>query len=276
MRTYNKSIPRYVGITDFTEVSQALGMRDVLRNATQRMKTPPVLMVGIMMSFKTLWNVPSKWTPIWPSKELLGDTFPPYETKGVLNTLHYADFEDHQNWPEEQNLFHSLAKAIDYARNNLHAIQLDMTWPSPGSIASAVHASRLVIPVILQVGRGALHQALYNPGIVADLLGDYTDVIDGVLIDQSMGEGKLMEVGLLESYIEAISLKHPKMHIAVAGGLSFTTLDVMVPLLEKFPNLSIDAQAGLRSSKNPMDPIEWEMAKSYLEKAGSLFTKYER
>lgn len=194
----------------------------------------------------------------------------------MLNTLHYADFNDPAGWPEEQNLFYSLAKAIDFAKNNLHAIQLDMSWPDPGMVASAVHASRRYIKVILQIGRQALAMAGHDPERVAEMLGDYEGVVDGILLDQSMGEGKLLDVRFLMRYIDAIRNAHPNLHIAVAGGLSHRTLDVIAPLLDKYTRLSIDAQAGLRSSNNPMDPIDWRMAESYLQKVGLLFKKYER
>lgn len=239
------------------------------------MKNPPVLMVGLMMSFKTLWNIPSKWDPVFPLKERLDNIFPEYDY-GTLNTLHYADFENPENWPEEKNLFYSLSKAMSYARGNLHAVQLDMTWPDPGMIASAVHASRHVVQVILQIGRKALEQADRNPKEVVSMLEDYTNVIDGVLLDQSMGEGKLMDPNLLLSYAEAISVAHPSLHIAVAGGLEPKNVEVLEPLLERFPNLSIDTQAGLRPDKNIMKPISWRMAEAYLERTGALFKRYEK
>lgn len=276
MKLFDKPIPRYVGITDFMSRQHALEMAKILAENTKVMKTPPVLMVGIMMSFKTLWDIPNKWMPIWPAKERLDNIFPEYDTPGVLNTLHYADFEDHSAWPTEQNLFQSLFRAMDFARNNLHAIQLDMTWPDPGHIANAVHATRRCIQVILQIGRKAFAEAENNPEVVVEMLGDYNEVIDGVLLDQSMGEGKLMQPAELIPYIDAIKRFHPKMHVAVAGGLGPDTISVLDPLLQVFPDLSIDAQGALRKNKNAMDPIDWFMASRYLIKASKTFVQFEQ
>ncbi len=276
MKLFDKPIPRYIGITDFTSRKQAEEMADVLARKTKGMKVPPLLMVGIMMSFKTLWEIPSEWASIWPAKERLDDIFPEYDTPGVLNTLHYADFHDPAGWPLEQDLFHSLFRAMDYARNNLHAIQLDMTWPDPGQIYSAVHASRRAIQVILQVGIKALAEAENNPGIVGEMLGDYVDVLDGVLLDQSMGEGKLLKPEELLPFIQEIKKVHPKMHIAVAGGLGPSTMSVIEPLLRVYPDISIDAQAALRPSKNARHSLDNFMSTRYLVEASETFAKFEK
>lgn len=273
MKEYDTQIPRYVGITDFTNSKQAFKMRWTLAQNTVGMRTPPVLMVGIMMSFKTLWGIPCKWTDVFPRKEEIDAIFPPYEEEGFLNTLHYADFEDQKALPHERTLFFSLAKALDYAKN-CHAVQLDMTWPDPGVVASAIQSARRPIGVILQIGREALKQADYDPATVVRYLEDYVDVVDGVLLDQSMGEGKLMEPEILISYMNAISRAHPKMHLAVAGGLDPSNLEILVPLLKAYPNLSIDAQAGLRRNRDPKIPIDWLFAAMYTATAGQLFKKY--
>lgn len=275
MRLFEKPIPRYIGITDFETRQQAHTMANVLATHTKKMKNPPVLMVGIMMSFKTLWDISSEWTSVWPAKERLDEIFPEYDTPGILNTLHYADFHDPAGWPPEKDLFHSLFRAMDYARNNLHAIQLDMTWPDPGHIANAVHATRRCIQVILQIGRKAFAEAENNPGIVAEMLGDYSEVIDGVLLDRSMGEGKLMHPEELLPFISEIKRVQPKMHVAVAGGLGPDTMSVAEPLLQVFPDLSIDAQGALRESKNARDPVNWFMATRYLVEASKTFLQFE-
>lgn len=171
-KEYIYLVPRYVGVCDFTQEEQAIKMRDVLAKACKGMNVPPVLMVGIMISFKTLWNIPSQWDGVFPLKDRLPKIFPAYDA-GVLNTLHYADFHDPAGWPDEQNLFYSLSKAMDCAGPNLHAIQLDMTWPDPGMIASAIHAQRRPIGVVLQVGRQAFEEVNSDPIRVADRLGDY-------------------------------------------------------------------------------------------------------
>ena len=50
----------------------------------------------------------------------------------------------------------------------------------------------------------------------------------------------------------------------MAGGLGPDTLHTIQPLIDEFPDLSIDAQSRLRPSGNAMNPIDWGMAKSYL------------
>ncbi|MEK7062803.1 MAG: hypothetical protein AAB946_02085, partial [Patescibacteria group bacterium] len=175
----------YIGITDFTDFSQVKEMLRVFKVHCPR-GSKRILHVGVMMSYKTLNDIPSKWTNVFPPKNSIKHIF---GSNQAYNCLHYADYD---NNPE---LWRHLLHAISYGGIGINALQLDMVWPDPGEIANGVHASRKQIEVILQIGERALEEAGNDPQIVVARLEDYESVIDRVLLDKSMGRGLCMDAG---------------------------------------------------------------------------------
>ena len=254
----------YIGITDFTSFEQVTEMLKVFRNHKPT-NSRHVLHVGVMMSYKTLNGIETKWAKAFPRKETIADIFRPNEN-GVYYCLHYADYN-------HDTKFTDLVCGLEYAGPFVNAIQLDMTWPEPGIIANGVHASRKQIEVILQVGKNAIEVAGNDPAEVARRLEDYDGVIHRVLLDKSMGKGLGMDANGLIPFARAVREKFPTLGIVAAGGLGPETIQLVAPLVAAFPDLSIDAQARLRPSGNALDPIDWSMARNYLVKAHQLFTR---
>jgi hypothetical protein len=251
----------YIGITDFTDFEQVRAMSRIF-SAHRPYGSNRVLHIGVMMSYKTLHGIPSRWQNAFPSKEQIASIF---SSDKVYNCLHYADYD---NRPE---LWKSLAMAISYGGIGIHAIQLDMIWPDPEEIANGIHASGKQIEVILQVGKNALDEVGNNPQRVVERLGDYEGIAHRVLLDKSMGKGLGMDADGLVPFARAIRESFPMLGIGAAGGLGHETIHLVEPLVAVFPDLSIDAQGRLRPSGNALDPIDWSMAENYLIKAQQLF-----
>src|SRR3989344_1454841 len=169
----------YIGVVDFSDFEQVQSMLRVF-NSHLPQGSNRKLHVGLMMSYKTLNGLATKWLNVFPPKEGIANIFGSDET---YNCLHYADYD---NDPE---LWKSLARAISYGGTGIHALQLDMIWPDPGQIANGVHASRKQIEVILQIGKNALEEVGNDPQKVVERLGGYKGVIHRVLLDKSMGKG---------------------------------------------------------------------------------------
>ncbi|MFA6158043.1 MAG: hypothetical protein WC763_00240 [Candidatus Paceibacterota bacterium] len=244
----------YVGITDFTKFEQVEHMLRVFKAHIHPTSTRK-LHVGVMMSYKTLHGLETKWSKAFPPKETVASIFASGET---YNCLHYADYD------KDPDFDRSLDQAVSYGGFNLNAVQLDMVWPEPDGIAYAVPGH---IEVILQVGKNAIEQADNSPDTVVTMLGNYEGLIDRVLLDKSMGRGLGMDaIGLLP-FARAIRKRFPTLGLVAAGGLGPDTMHLVEPLVREFPDLSIDAQGRLRPSGNALDPIDWEMAGSYLCKA---------
>lgn len=250
----------YIGITDFTAFWQ---VKDMLE--TFKTHLPPgslrKLHVGVMMSYKTLHDIASRWQKAFPQKEAIADIFSSDE---AYNCLHFADYN---NMPE---LWESLAQAISYGGICIDAVQLDMIWPDPGQVMEGVHVSRKHIEVILQIGRKALHEVRNNPQALVEKLANYEGVIHRVLLDKSGGEGRGMNANELLPFARAIRENFPTLGIVVAGGLGPETMHLVEPIIKEFPDVSIDAQGRLRPSENALDPVDWNMAGTYLVKALEL------
>lgn len=251
----------YIGITDFTDFEQVREMSQVFDDHLPQ-GSDRLLSVGVMMSYKTLNGIPSKWQNVFPSKEKIASIFSSDE---VYNCLHYADYDNNPD------LWKSLAKAVSYGGIGIHALQLDMVWPEPSEIANGVHTSRRQIEIILQIGKNALEEIDNDPQKLVERLGDYDGVIHRVLLDKSAGKGLGLDASGLIPFVREIKEEFPTLGIGAAGGLGPDTLQLVEPLISVLPELSIDVQGRLRPSGNNLDPIDWHMARNYLVKAIQLF-----
>src|SRR5437868_5866280 len=105
----------YVGVTGFMsrpEVVEALAM--VPRGSVRR------LMVGVLMSSKTLVGQINKWPGRYPKKDAIVDIF--IDDPRALNLIHY-------NTDNPEALFTQLAEITKLAGPNLDGFQLNIAWP---------------------------------------------------------------------------------------------------------------------------------------------------
>ena len=240
---------QYVSITDFFTVDQARQMRELIPRDSGL-----VLGVGVMMSWKTMNDIPTKWVNSFPPVYKIPSIFEP--DPRVFNVLHYASDV------EPEALFHQLAKATELARPYMEGLQLDIEWPSVGALRR-YKKSYPGIKIILQVGPQALETVKHDAKEIARRVAEeYLPYVDYVLLDGSGGRGIPMETGPLLEKIAAIKQRTPLMPIAVAGGLGPNTLHLVEPILRVYPSVSIDAQGRLRREK--MDPIDWDMSSKYV------------
>ncbi len=256
------SLTPYIGITDFTHPGQ---VRQMLRTFQLR-PIPRKLHVGVMMSRKTLNGLGTKWAIAFPAKETISDIF---YSEEAYNCLHYADSE------RDPDLAENLSSAIGWGRDYIDAVQLDLTWPEPAAIADGIRCSRKKIEVILQIGQRAFNEVNNDPAALIAKLEAYTGIIHRVLLDKSMGQGKGMDAKGLIPFARAIRNRFPDMGIGAAGGLGPDTMHLVEPLLAEFPDLSWDAQGRLRRSGDALnDPIEWDLAETYVTKSVDLALEY--
>lgn len=247
----------YVGITDFMTLSQVEDMQVVFKT-NLRPGSKRKLHVGVMTSYKILHEMATKWSKAFPLKEEIASIF---GSPQAYNCLHYVDYEDHNC------VWKDLSQAISYGGANINALQLDMIWPDPWDIRDGVKTSGKKVEVILQVGMKAIEEADNDPDVVIQWLKRYNGFIDRVLLDMSMGRGVSMNTEVLMPFAKAISRKLPELGLVVAGGLGPNTIGLVEPLVQKFPDISIDAQGKLRPSGSALDPIDWGFAEKYLVEA---------
>lgn len=247
----------YIGITGFTKKHEVLSALNVFPNQIDRL-----LMVGILASWKSLRGTPLK--PIWqkqtPSSEVIKDLFP--ENNKALNLVHLST--------GGSTLLADMLKIHKLAGKNFHGFQLNMAWPEIRSLDEYRMAVELDYRLVLQIGRVAMARVGDTPQGMIKMLYHYHPVINDILLDPSSGRGQAFDPKGAEDLLSAIADKRWGLGLGVAGGLGPDSLDLIQPLIEKFPNLNIDAQGRLRDSENDLD---LNKVKTYLNKASELFLK---
>ena len=255
--------PPYIGITDVPSAEWLKSMLRFYIDVDDRGGlVSHQLHAGVMMSYKTLNGLETKWSAVWPKKEGIANIFLPTHF-ALLNTLHYADYEG-------IDVEEGLLQAVHFGGPNLDALQLDMIWPDPFAVRCCA-ARHPHLRIILQVGSKALAQVNDDPKTLIERLEQYEGIVHDVLLDKSGGRGQGLDAALLEPFIYELRARRPDLGIAVAGGLGPDTLHLVEPLIRKFPGLSIDAQGQLRPSGNSLDPIDRTRAEDYLHKAVAMF-----
>jgi len=250
----------YIGICDFPTSIQALALSKMM-SAESNPLSQRLLMVGVMISRKTLNGIPSKWTKVWPPKEQLRRIFVQHHR--AFNCLHYADFDG-------EDVFLNLLRASTFGGPNLDALQLDMIWPDINALWD-FRDTREDLKIVLQVNSRAMEQLDNDPERVALRIEEYSPAINYVLLDKSMGRGQGMDAQALLPYCRAIRACTPELGLAVAGGLGPDTLHLAEPVVDEFPDVSLDAQGQLRVNGSSLDPIDWGRAVIYLKRAVKMF-----
>jgi hypothetical protein len=105
--------------------------------------------------------------------------------------------------------------------------------------------------IVLQANSTSL--AELSPKEFATSIKRYTPMISSVLIDGSGGRGVPLDAEKVRPYID--SIYDLDVNVGIAGGLSDAALEPLAgDLLQRFPQLSVDAESGLRTHYNSEQP----------------------
>jgi small basic protein len=249
--------PSFISITDFMSAAQVQTMLDVLVSLRiDRFKH--LLGVGVMTSYKAINGIPSRLGESFPKPEDIAGIFSNHVL--ALNILHYVDYKG-------IDIFSSLVTATKLAGPNLQAIQLDMVWPDPGEII-AFREAYPDIRIIIQINTKAFERIGEDPSELVIALAEYGDSVDYVLLDRSMGKGVAMDPKTMFPYLRVLDGLYG---LVVAGGLGPNTFRLAKPIVDVFPDVSLDAQGQLRPSGSYYDPIDWDMAIRYFVESAGMF-----
>lgn len=236
----------YVGITGFTS-------RDEVTEVLPHSKLEKPIMIGVLATETTLRGRQKKNNPNrYPKIGSISGIFPK-KSPSVLNLVHYSTKDD-------QTLLAQLVDLTEIAGTNLDGIQLNMTWPKISSIAG-YKKEYPQNKIILQVGPHALSAIKYSPELLLGKIKDYKQWIDGVLIDFSGGIGKPLDTERAMTIVTLLKGNISTIGVVIAGGISPLTINRIRPIIEKFPDLGIDAESGLR---NQRDFLNTKMAREYI------------
>lgn len=251
----------YIGVTDFTARNQVVNMAGLIPDSVNRR-----LHVGAMISYKTLNGIPTSmgWESIWLDERGLNELF--VNDWSVFNVLHYADY-GHERSKRAPTTVEHLLTALNRAGPYVNGLQLDMVWPTPTMIAELRYA-RPGIEIIQQVSSVAKKEA--GIGWI-DKIEKYAGIVDYLLLDSGMGRGIPFNPATVLYDIEmALSCGFSQHQLAVAGGLGPDTYMGLQPILDRYPNISCDAQGKLRPSGSATDPLNFDYVRRYIAGVCSL------
>ncbi len=232
---HENRITPYVGITGFMAKEEAGAVLQVWPENARRK-----LMIGVLVSWKTLNNLTNKWPSRYPKIEAVAEIFP--DDPRALNLVHY-------NTKNNMSPCDELTVISGAAGNSFDGFQLNIAWPDRAELAS-FRAMNPNIFIVLQIGSRAFEGVGDSPSRLAQAVNFYAEIIDHVLLDQSGGVGRPMDIELLRPYLEEISEKSEgKIGLGIAGGMSavFSQFeDQLSALVQDFPDISVDAEGKLR------------------------------
>ncbi len=243
----------YIGVTGFMS-------REQVEAALVDFPFSPFikLMVGVLVSDKTLSGVPNSYPNSFPRPDDIADIF--VDDPRVLNLVHY-------NTHDQKGLARQLDTVFEIAGPNCHGAQLNISWPNVEEL-KLLHYAWRDKQIVLQLGRVAF-EAKQSPEVVAKYLGIYKHLIDYILFDMSGGFGVEINIGLATDcygeYLKQGLNRH--FGFGLAGGLDAEGIARLIPLFRTSQTLSIDAQGKLRSS----DQLDLEKVRAYIQAALQLY-----
>ncbi len=247
----------YIGVTGFMQRGE---VDAVLQSVPEEAKR--WLMIGVLVSSKTLDGVPNKWPGRYPSVDTIAGIF--HEHPAAFNLVHFST-----DTPER--LLEQMVRITELGGEHFHGFQLNMKWPDSGII----RRYKDEFPdkaIVLQCGHSALKAVGFNPSRLSAAVRNYEGICDYVLIDLSGGLGKPLDVYDSARYLAYLNVDI-SMNLGIAGGLNADTLtELFVPIARAFPNISIDAEGKLRTDT---DNLDIQKAKAFVSSAYDICSKYD-
>ncbi len=245
--------------------------RDLLENAAF-LSSERLLMLGFLVSNKTMNRIPNKWPGRYPAvvrsiAEMISSLGP-----RSLNLVHY-------NTDNKGELGAELLNVHQLIGGDLDGFQINAAWPEVVQLYTYVNDCQFVKPrIVLQIGGRAMEMKGRDPRLIAAAIDQYRlpglEVVTDVLIDPSGGLGRPFDPVFARSCLSEIKDRHPECGIGVAGGLTAENVDDLVaPLLDEFSMLSIDSEGRLRTPQ-PDDALDMEKAQAYLTRSSEMFSSH--
>ncbi len=253
----------YIGVTGFTNREQ---VRAVLERTPLDIRAGgPRLMVGVLMSYRTLRGMPASNPKRYPAREDVFGIF--QESPDCLNLVHY-------NTREQRDLAHQLEDALGWAGPLCDGIQLNVVWPDPKAIQS-LKLARPRVKIVLQINSGTMEACNNDAVRVASRMSEqYASLIDYVLVDHSGRRGEPLEPVHAMAYLTELMYQREfagaAYQLGVAGGLCADNLSrLLLPIKRMMPSINIDAEGGLRTDDN----LDIDKVLAYLGAAKSFFSR---
>ena len=180
---------------------------------------------------------------------------------------------DHVHDADYRNDF--VARIAERGEPWLQAVQFDMLpWHKDTATLSFLEDLKNThsLQILLQCHKAAMEDL--GPTGVTRRLGSYAHVLDYVLFDSSHGTGLRLDTARLDPFIaEAYTAFDPSQTgVALAGGLNGQIVrEDLPPMLEKYPNLSWDAEGQLHPvNADNKRPLDMQVTREYLKASSEI------
>jgi len=248
-----KNVP-YIGVTGFMSRAEVDEVLLAVSNTSRRK-----LMVGVLVSSKTMQGIPNKWPGRYPRGENIAEIFSPHPM--ALNLVHF-------NTKDPDELLAHMVAVTELGGENFHGFQLNIKWPSPKTL----YEYKKLYPqkiIVLQCGEEALKEIEYDPNKLAATASNYEHICEYLLVDPSGGIGKPFDTYKACCYLAVLNANTGFMGFGIAGGLSYESInELLSPIARIYPNTSIDAEGRLRDQNDNLDIAK---AQAFVSRAYELF-----
>lgn len=278
----------YIGVTGITCASDGARVIEHWRAAWGSREPSHDLMLGVLVSSKTLCNQPNKYPRRYPLVEEVARIFV-HNEPGVVNLVHVCtDSEPSEVDGKRIPLFVDVVRGMAAGGPLCHGFQVNTARPSWEALAEVRAGMRREgLRGVLQARPRWLEARLdgyARPGGHMSTLLPFLGV--DLLIDGSGGEGRPVKlddaldlVGRTLRQLDGYGVRHdgaagpsgaPSMRIGIAGGLCAETLPGLAPLFQRHPHLSIDAEGRLRDDADGGGNLDLAKVGAYLRAAVAL------
>lgn len=245
----------YCGVTGFMDPDEVRSACAVARETGDR-----PLMVGVLVSAKTLRGKTNRWPLRYPTVERIADIFPAGGSN-TLNLIHYCD-----STPPSWDV---IAELREIGGPCLHGFQFNGAWPEHQTIGKLVDGFLSLCGeyprIVLQVRPGFDKRYNAFPFGVSD-----------VLLDGSGGRGTPLDVPWIDSESTWFRENLPCYKVGIAGGLDADMLaatgrDGVIGRLIR-AGASTDAEGRLRDASEGGGCMDMAKVAAYIRVVTSLAT----
>ena len=259
-----KRLGIYVGVTgfmDLLEVSECSNAISEARNdGDDRLEDlKQLLMVGVLVSSKTLDGKPNKRPGRYPQMPAIKGIFEYCNWPDILNTIHY-------HTDDRAGLYDQVCRLVEVADGRLHAIQFNVRWPNHVTLVRIARRFPW-LRIIVQIGHKAIADVTDGEHtFIGDAVRAYREVVDDFLFDPSGGLGRSLDLDAATSYVN--SIPQDSCGRGIAGGFDADSVVRTTGAMQAVGTLlNLDAEGRLRTPKDEGDKMDLTKAKTYVRAA---------